>query len=181
MFVVGSNVPVPQSFDLLVDGYIARSLSPIKAERYLCDLLKTNEQGLRQLCTTIPRPDGSGVAFLVGALAPQRPPPPLMQGRSGPPLWQLDYSVVSTGTVVPQDLWSSQNVNDFRQYVTEAELQMPIFFIQDNVYLGLPLGDAVNGRCHTLRGAQTHAHLGGKVTTFIRIKVCSRRPGAAVL
>jgi hypothetical protein len=104
-----------------------------------------------------------------------------MQDLSGRPLWLLDYSIAQTGTVVPQELWSPQNVNDFRQYVTEAELQMPIFFVQDNGCLGLPLGDALNGRCHTLRGAQMHAPLGGKTTTFIRIKVCSHRPGAAVL
>ena len=170
-----------QVADLLVYGYIARTLYPTNAERYLYDLLKTNKDGLRQLCNTILRgPDGSGVTFLVGAVATQPPPPRLMQDPSGRPLWLLDYSFVPIGTVVPQELWFRQSVNDW-QYVTEAELQMPIFFIQNNNHLGLSLGDAINGRCHTLRGAQTHAHLGGKVTTFIRIKVCSRRPGAAVL
>ena len=104
-----------------------------------------------------------------------------MQGPLGRPLWLLDYSYTPTGTVVPQELWSPQNVNDFKQYVTEAELQMPIFFIQDNGHLGLPLGDAMAGRCHTLRDARMCPRPEGKATTFIRIKVCSRRPGAAVL
>ena len=103
-----------------------------------------------------------------------------MQDRSGRPLWLLDYSIADTGTVVPQELWSPQNVNDFRQYVTDAELQMPIFFAQENGHLGLSLDDAMNGRCQNLRDARMQAHLGGKTTTHIRIKVCSCRPGATM-
>jgi hypothetical protein len=97
-----------------------------------------------------------------------------MQDHYGRPLWLLDYNIARTGTVVPQELWSPQNVNDFKQYVTDAELQLPIFFTQENGHLGLSLDDAANGRCHTLRGARAHANLGGKTTTFIRIKVCNR-------
>jgi hypothetical protein len=97
-----------------------------------------------------------------------------MQDPSGHPLWLLDYSVVRIGTVVPQSLWSPRNMNDFRQYVTEATLQLPIFFTQENGALGLSLIDAANGRCQTLRGTRMHAHLGGKYTTYIRILVCSR-------
>jgi hypothetical protein len=178
--VFESKVPVLQAFDLLVDGYIARSLSPVKAERYLFDLLKTDRSGLKQLCRTIPSPDGSRVTFVVGAVATKDSPRPLMQDRSGRPLWLLDYSIAETGTTVPQELWSPQNVNDFRQYVTEAELQMPIFFVQENGHLGLSLDDAMNGRCQTLRGARMQAHLGGKTTTHIRIKVCNCRPGATM-
>ena len=99
-----------------------------------------------------------------------------MQDRSGRPLWLLDYGITQTGTVVTQELWSPQNVNDFRQHVQEAELQMPIFFTQENGHLGLSLDDAMNGRCQTLRDARVHAHLGGKATTFIRINVCNPRP-----
>ena len=174
--VLGSNFLILQP-DLLVDGYIAQSLSPIKAERYLYDLLKINphNHNLRQLYQAIPRPDRSGgVTFVVGAVATRQPPPPLMQDPYGRPLWLLDYSIAPIGTVVPQELWCPQNVNDFRQYVTDAELQIPVFFTQENGHLGLSLDDAVNGRCHTLRGARMHAPLGGKTTTFIRIKVCSR-------
>ncbi|KAH9975927.1 hypothetical protein BGW80DRAFT_1457464 [Lactifluus volemus] len=131
--------------DLLVDGYIAHSLSPIKAERYLYDLLKANphHHNLRQLYQAIPRPDRSGgVTFVVGAVATRQPPEPLMQDHYGRPLWLLDYNIARTGTVVPQELWSPQNVNDFKQYVTDAELQLPIFFTQENGHLGLSLDDA---------------------------------------
>jgi hypothetical protein len=176
--VLGSNFLILQH-DLLVDGYIAQSFGPIIAQRYLYDLLKVNQQqcSLRQLCQAIPRPDRPGaVTFVVGAVATRQPPPPLMQDHNGRPLWLLDYSIAPTGTVVPQALWSPQDVNDFKQYVTDAELQMPIFFTQENGHLGLSLDDAANGRCHTLRGARAHVHLGGQTTTFIRIKVCSHQP-----
>jgi len=99
-----------------------------------------------------------------------------MQATSGYLLWLLDYSVMSIGTVVPQSLWSPRNVTDFRQYVTEAPLQLPIFFTQENGFLGLSLDDAFHGRCQTLRDARMQAHLGGKYTTYIRILVCSRWP-----
>ena len=95
-----------------------------------------------------------------------------MQGQDGYPLYLLDHSVVHTGTVVPQALWSPQNVNDFRQHVSDASLQMPIFFTHTNGTLGLSLSDAANGRYQTLRDAREQAQLGGKVTTHIRILVC---------
>ena len=66
------------------------------------------------------------------------------------------------------------------QYVVNQELQMPIFFTQENGDLGLSLDDAMNGRCQTLRDAQMQAHLGGRTTTHICIKVCSCRSGATV-
>jgi hypothetical protein len=97
-----------------------------------------------------------------------------MQDRNGRPLWLLDYSIVGTGTVIPQARWSPENVNDHRQYVAEAILQMPIFFVQQNGILGLSLDDAINGRCQTLRDARMQAQLGGRTTTHIRIGVCGR-------
>jgi hypothetical protein len=77
---------------------------------------------------------------------------------------------------VPQTLWTPHNKNDLKQHVEEADLQLPIFFIHENGDLGLSLEDAVNGRCHSaLRDARTHAQLGGKTTTHIRISVGSGR------
>ena len=160
------------SDDLLVDGYISRSFYPNKsAEVYLCRLLKT--KNLRELCQTLPSP--SGVVFVV-RLDPSRliPPQPLAWDHTGVPLWVLDYAIKNTGTVVPQTLWTPHNKNDLKQHVEEADLQLPIFFINENGDLGLSLEDAVNGRCHSaLRDAQTHAQLGGKTTTHIRILVGS--------
>ncbi|KAI0295955.1 hypothetical protein BC826DRAFT_256982 [Russula brevipes] len=158
--------PIP---DLLVDGYISQSFKPNgRTEGYLCSLLKINQWGLRQLCRTLLTPGGSGGLFVVTAIPNNVTAGPL-QNDGGSPLWLLDYSVVPMGTVVPQALWFPHNVNDLRQYVTDATLQMPIFFVHEHGTLGLSLDDAINGRCHTLRDAQMHAQLGGRVSTHIRI------------
>jgi hypothetical protein len=101
-------------------------------------------------------------------------PAPFLQDPNGHPLWLLDYSTLRTGTVIPQVRWSPENVNDHRQHVAEAILQMPIYFLQQNGVLGLSLDDAINGRCQTLHDSRMQAQLGGKVTTHIRIGVCSR-------
>ena len=99
-----------------------------------------------------------------------------MYDRNGQPLWLVDYIIVRTGTVIPQARWSPENVNDLRHHVTEAILQMPIFFIQRNGTVGLSLDDAYNNRCHTLRDARMQAQFGGKYTTQIRIGVRDRWP-----
>ncbi|KAF8269840.1 hypothetical protein EI94DRAFT_1798831 [Lactarius quietus] len=149
------------SEELLVDGYISRAFYPNKAaEVYLSHLLKTSN--FRELCQTLPSPNGK--VFVVRDTSRFLPPSDL----NDVPLL-LDYVVKDIGTVVPQTLWTPHNKNDLKQHVEEADLQLPIFFIQ-NGDLGLSLEDAVNGRCHsTLRDARTYAQLGGKTTTHIRI------------
>lgn len=130
---------------------------------------------LNQSCQTLLNPDGSGV-FVVRRIAHNISPAPFLQDHNGHPLWLLDYSVVRTGTVIPQARWAPENVNDYRQHVAEAILQMPIYFLQQDGVLGLSLDDAINGRCQTLRNPRAQAQLGGKSTTHIRIAVCSRWP-----
>ena len=73
--------------------------------------------------------------------------------------------------MVPQDLWIPSNVTDRIRHVQDAELQMPIFFLNMNGRVGLPLEAAVSGRCDTLLNAQFPAPLGSQVTTHIRIGV----------
>jgi hypothetical protein len=132
--------------------------------------LKTEQSGLslNQSCQTLLNPDGSGV-FIVRMIPDDISPAPFLRDPNGHPLWLLDYSVVRTGTVIPQVRWSPENVNDHRQHVAEATLQMPIYFVQENGVLGLSLDDAINGRCQTLRDSRTQAQLGGRTTTHIRI------------
>jgi hypothetical protein len=48
---------------------------------------------------------------------------------------------------------------------------MPIFFMNMDGRLGLPLDAAVIGRCDTLLNAQFPAPLGPQVTTHVRIGV----------
>ncbi|KAF8479781.1 hypothetical protein DFH94DRAFT_496786 [Russula ochroleuca] len=155
--------------ELLIDGYISQSFSPNSAEEYLHHLLKTNQSGMNQSCQTLLKPDGSGVLFAVRTIPENLSTTPFTQDRDGRPLWLLDYSIVRTGTVIPQALWSPDNATDHRNHVAEAILQMPIFFMQKNGILGLSLNDAINGRCQTLRDARMLAQLGGKTTTHIRI------------
>ncbi|KAH9993742.1 hypothetical protein BJV74DRAFT_884337 [Russula compacta] len=140
------------TLELLVDGYISQSFSPNKdAEDYFGHLLKTDKSVIKHSYQTSPTRDGSGVIFVAKAIPETLSTTPSMQDSRGRPLWLLDYSVIRSGTVVPQALWSPHNVNDFRQYVSEAPLQMPIFFMQENGILGLSLNDAADGRCQTLR------------------------------
>ena len=167
---------VLQPPELLIDGYISQSFSPNSAEDYFQHLLKTDRSGVNQSCQTLPKPDGFGVLFVVRNIPENISPVPFMRDRNNRPLWLLDYSIVWTGTIIPQALWSPENVNDHRQHVTRAILQMPIFFAQQDGSLGISLDDAINGRCHTLRDAGMQAQLGGKTTTYIRIGVCGCWP-----
>ena len=97
-----------------------------------------------------------------------------MRYHNGLPLYLIDYSIVGTGTVIPQARWYPENINDHRQHVADAILQMPIFFVQQNGTLGISLNDAINGRLQNLRDARMQAPLGGRATTHIRIGVCGR-------
>ena len=125
------------------------------------------------MCQTLLNPDGSGI-FIVRMIPNDTSAAPSLADSNGHPLWLLDNSVVRTGTVVPQVRWTPENVNDHRQHVAEAILQMPIYFLQKNGTLGLSLDDAINGRCQTLRDSIVQAQLGGRTTTHIRIGVSSR-------
>ncbi|KAI0305898.1 hypothetical protein B0F90DRAFT_1624008 [Multifurca ochricompacta] len=127
----------------------------------------------RRLCQTLPNPSGSGVIFVVQQVP--HPLQPLLLDPNGHPLWLLDYSITHTGTVVPQVLWSPQNVNDRKQHVVLADLQMPIFFTLQTGNLGISLDDAANNRCQNLCDFRSQAQLGGKTTTYVRIGVGSSR------
>jgi hypothetical protein len=77
---------------------------------------------------------------------------------------------MSGGTVVPQHLWSPLGQDDWRRYVEQADFHMPVFFINANGALGVPLVNAAAGQM-SLRGADQPAPLGDKTTTKILIGV----------
>ena len=87
------------------------------------------------------------------------------------PLWLLDFIPSNMYQVVPQKIWSPPKRSDWRRYVEQAILHMPVFFIQDNGSIGLPLLQALNGDRALLRGAGKAAPLGGGASTRIRIAV----------
>jgi hypothetical protein len=88
-------------------------------------------------------------------------------------LWILDYVSSSPNSVVPQEMWIPPNHSDWRPYVEQAHLCMPIFFLQHNGTIGLPLPRATVGDTECLRGANLTAPLGGAHYTHIRIAVSS--------
>lgn len=84
----------------------------------------------------------------------------------------LDFVPMPMYDVVPQKIWAPPNQSDWRQYVEQTSLCMPVFFIQNNGTIGLPLVRALGGGGAMLRGADTTAPLGwGHSATQICIAV----------
>jgi len=150
----------------LIDSYIAYTFTPLGAKNYLAILFKIDPQTVQTFLY-------QGAAFFVWnqPLLPDLTSPPL--SFNGDLAWLLDYRIQPGGTVVPQQLWFPQGQGDLRRYVEQAPLQMPLFFIQENGTLGVPIANAVEGQMF-LRGARHPAPFGLKATTKIRIGVCTR-------
>ena len=85
------------------------------------------------------------------------------------PLWVLDFVPLPRTTVVTQQIWSPPNQSDWRRYVERAHLHMPVFFVQNNGVVGLPLSRAAVGDTASLRNADKAAPLGCGYSTQIRI------------
>jgi hypothetical protein len=149
------------------DGYISQTFGPAGAEQYITRLLRGFDyQSLEP--TNSPQWPG---AFFITIPAIQDAPPSIH--INGWPAWLLDYHIRSSGTVVPQYIWSplASNPPDARRYAN-VTLNMPIFFVHSNkIDLGLNLIDAAAGECGVLLGAHIAAPLGACSTTKIRIKV----------
>ena len=87
------------------------------------------------------------------------------------PLWLVDIVPPPMYQVVPQKIWTPPNQSDWRRYVEQASLRMPVFFIQNDGAIGLPLTRALAGDRALLRCADMPAPLGGGHSTQIRIAV----------
>ncbi|KAH9967303.1 hypothetical protein BC827DRAFT_1264146 [Russula dissimulans] len=149
----------PQSRDFLPFGYISHTFTPQLAETHLAKFYKVDPK------TVTAYQDRSGAYLVFIQPSYYSPPSVVVQGQ---PAWILDYKVRSGGTVVPQHLWSPQGQGDWRQYVEQVDFHMPVFFINANGSLGVPLVNAAAGQM-SLRGADQLAPLGDKTTTKIRI------------
>jgi hypothetical protein len=99
-------------------------------------------------------------------------PPLNFNGRPG---WLLDYHIRPGGSIVPQRILLPGGQGDWRRYVEQTRLQMPIFFVNADGTLGVPIMNAVAGLM-SLRGAREPAPFGDKTTTKIRINVCTLAP-----
>ncbi|KAF8269735.1 hypothetical protein EI94DRAFT_1798901 [Lactarius quietus] len=142
---------------LLIDGYISQTFRSRAAERFFLNLLKTASIPPD---ATLPCTWREGHFLIVYSVPPHLNPP----GRL-----VLDRSVVGRGTVVPQTLWTPKSAIDRRRHVEKANLEIPVFFEDNDGGLGVSLGASIDGQCRVLRDANDPAPLGQKTTTHIRI------------
>jgi hypothetical protein len=161
--------------DFLTDGYISYTFTPLVAEVYLSFLLRVNLQTVRAFSFD----DWPGAYFVWNHAANYSRPSRIVNER---PAWLLDYAksseedrairpVVAVGSVVPQQFWSPQGQGDWRRYVEQAELHLPIFFVNTDGSVGVPVTDATTKRM-SLHGADEPVPLGNRTTLKIRICVC---------
>ncbi|KAI9511571.1 hypothetical protein F5148DRAFT_974910 [Russula earlei] len=64
------------------------------------------------------------------------------------------------GSVVPQQIWFPQGHGDWRRYVEQAELHIPVFFINADGSLGVPVVNAAGGHMTLFRANQPHSVTG---------------------
>ena len=83
----------------------------------------------------------------------------------------LDFSRTTEGTIVPQRRWTPADEVDIRRHVQDAALQLPVFFVNRNGSVGFWLPDILEGRDSELYNRDSHASLGGRTTSHIRINV----------
>ena len=151
------------TLDYVLDGYISYTFTPRNLEGYLVKLFNVRNvddiQAIRyQNC-----------AFYVLNQPPHNSLPP--HSVSGRNAWLLDHAVVSGGSVVPQQLWIPPGQGDRPRYVDQVQLRMPVFFINANGSLGVPVMSAAVGNIQ-LHGTFP-PQLADRVTIKIRIGVCT--------
>jgi hypothetical protein len=155
--------PVTRKF--LTDGYISYTFTPQIAELFLVQLLfkVANSASIE----AIRDPNKGGAYFVFNHPSYHSPPPLTINGRGA---WVLDYDVKLGGSVVPQQLWFPQGDGDRRRYVDQARFRMPIFFVNMNGGLGVPVLNAAAGHMQ-LRDVVLPPPLQDKINVKIRIAV----------
>jgi len=154
----------PESPDLRLDGYLSYTFTPQVAEIYLAYLFKVDPKRVQ----TFGVPNWPGAFFVADPLTMNHcRPQHIGNGRYG---WLLDYAIQVRrgGSVVPQQLWSPQGQGDWRRYVEQTRLYIPVFFVNVDGSLGVPVSHAAAGQM-SLRDANEPAPLGDRTTTKIRI------------
>ena len=148
------------------DGYLVRMFGARDAAFFLESLLKVDAQDV-QLISNVP---GWHNALMVSRPSVSGTHPDALANNQHP-LWILDFVPLPRLIVVTQQIWSPPNQSDWRRYVEQAHLRMPVFFVQNNGVIGLPLSRAAVGDTASLRNADKAAPLGGGHSTQIRIAV----------
>jgi hypothetical protein len=150
-----------------IDGYIPYTFGPQLADIYLCSLFKIQDP--RQV-QAIHSQQWPRMFFVANRMPHCRAHHQIGPNQSA---WLLDHAVAPDGgSVVPQQLWAPQGQGDWRRYVAQATLHLPVFFFNADGGLGVPVSYAAAGQM-SLHNAKAPPPLGGKTTTKIRISVCS--------
>jgi hypothetical protein len=147
--------------DYLTDGYISYTFTSRNAEFYVVHLFRRDAASVG----AIRDKNGAYSVFI----PPSHFSPPI-RTQYGRDTWVLDHAVRTGGSVVPQQLWAPQGQGDRRRYVDQAQFRMPIFFVNANGGLGVPVMNAAAGHMQ-LRDVYLPPSLMDKTTTKIRIGV----------
>jgi hypothetical protein len=149
--------------DYLADGYISYTFTSRNAEFYVVHLFRRDAASVKAMRDR----NGAYSVFI----PPSHFSPPIRTQYGD--TWVLDHAVRTGGSVVPQQLWAPpQGQGDRRRYVDQAQFRMPIFFVNMNGGLGVPVMNAAAGHMQ-LRDAYLPSSLIDKTTTKIRIGVCA--------
>jgi len=150
---------LPFTRDHLTDGYISYTFGSRNAESNIVRLFQVVAPFVRAIR------HWSGAFYVLNQPSQYSPPALSVYGRNA---WLLDYAVRSGGSVVPQQLQFPQGEGDRRRYVDQVQFRVPVFFVNTDGNLGVPLMDAAAGRMQLL-GADLPPQLADKTMIKIRI------------
>lgn len=156
------------SRDLLTDGYISYTFGPRHAEKYMAILFGVDKQMVVAKC------DQSGAFYVLNEPSRRSSPTVSINGQDA---WLLDYDLSSYGSVVPQELWTPQRPNALIRYVRNAQIRVPVFFVNMDGSMGVPIKDASMGLMQ-LDGGQLPQPFSKSSELTIRIAVCTLFPHA---
>jgi hypothetical protein len=146
--------------DYLSEDYISYTFGPRIAEAYVTNLFSVDVASIQTICQ-------NDTFYVLNPPSYYCPPALSIHGQDA---WLLDYAVRTGGSVVPQQLWSPQGQGDRRRYVDQAQLRLPVFFVNTNGSLGVPVMNAAAGNMQ-LHGVTLPRQLADKTAIKIRIGV----------
>ncbi|KZV67890.1 hypothetical protein PENSPDRAFT_754594 [Peniophora sp. CONT] len=155
----------PSGVDILRDGFLAHMFG-VFTELFFQSLLKTS---VRSLPVQFPL-HGWPSAFALSQGAVTSLQPNVVDAYQYPYLL-LDLLVnTAIGPVVPQTLWVPRSSRDLAQYVLEATLELPIFFVRNDGGIGITVADASAGNSASLLGSTRAVNVGGRTSVHLRIQ-----------